>query len=125
MLFRDDQEATIGTTEGLMKQNRLGINSALGGAQSIEWYCDPFIAGMFLELIVMDVAIPGGMECQEAVQHIKAMDPNIPAIVSSGNSADKAMPDFRDPGFCGGLKKPCDVNELGSAARIVLGEPPD
>lgn len=65
-----------------------------------------------VELIIMDLTIPGGMGGQETVKKILQLDPDAKVVVSSGYSTDPVMANFREYGFSAALIKPYDINEL-------------
>jgi DNA-binding NarL/FixJ family response regulator len=60
---------------------------------------------------------------KEAISVLRAYDPGVKAIVSSGYSSDLAMADFRMHGFRGMVAKPYDINSLASVIRSVMNEP--
>ena len=60
---------------------------------------------------------------KEAINHLRALDPNIKAIVSSGYSNDPVMADFRSHRFSGSVAKPFDVSQLSSAIRATIEGP--
>jgi DNA-binding NarL/FixJ family response regulator len=68
----------------------------------------------------MDLTIPGGMGGREAIQHLKKIDPNVTAIVSSGYSNDPVMSNFREYGFAGMVLKPYRVSELSEQICKIL-----
>ena len=54
----------------------------------------------------MDLTVPGAMGGIEAVARLRAVDPEVRAIVSSGYCNDPAMGEFERYGFSGVLAKP-------------------
>ena len=77
---------------------------------------DPFKA------VIMDLTVPGGMGGQEAVRIIKAGDPNVKAIVSSGYSNDPIMSEYEKYGFSGVVAKPYRIEEMQKVLEDVLGK---
>jgi len=65
-----------------------------------------------IDLIIMDLTIPGGMGGKETIIRLKEIDPEVKAIVSSGYSNDPIMADFRKYGFVDVLNKPYTVENL-------------
>jgi CheY-like chemotaxis protein len=92
------------------------------GEEAVELYQselpgeDPFSA------ILMDLTIPGGMGGREAMKRLLEIDPNAKGIVSSGYSNDPVLANYREYGFCGAVRKPYNVEELGTTLRRVLGK---
>lgn len=73
-----------------------------------------------LELIIMDLTIPGGMGGKEAAEEILKLDPEARIIVSSGYSNDPVLADFREHGFCAVIVKPYILRELRKAVNQAL-----
>jgi signal transduction histidine kinase len=70
--------------------------------------------------VVMDLIIEGGMGGEEAMSKLRAFDPEVRAIVSSGYSNAPVMADFQRYGFRGVLAKPYDMAELAAALQHVI-----
>ena len=66
------------------------------------------------------LARTGAMGGHEALQRIRALDPAVVAIASSGYSNDAVMSDFRRHGFAGAIAKPYTRAELQAALDEVL-----
>jgi PAS domain S-box-containing protein len=122
VLFMDDEEPILKMAEKLMRRMGLHFESVADGRAAIERYRAAKESGKPFDLVVMDLTIPGGMGGREAISVLRAFDPSVRAIVSSGYSSDLAMSDFRKHGFRGMVAKPYDVSELASVIRSVLAE---
>jgi PAS domain S-box-containing protein len=122
VLFMDDEEPILKMAEKLMRRMGLHFESVADGSAAIERYRTAKESGRPFDLVVMDLTIPGGIGGREAISVLRAYDPKVRAIVSSGYSSDLAMSDFRKHGFCGMVAKPYDVAELASVIRRVLSE---
>ncbi len=68
-----------------------------------------------IDIIIMDLTIPGGMGGKEAVQHILNINPDAKVIVASGYSNDPVMADCKKYGFSASVAKPFDLQELEKA----------
>jgi len=122
VLFMDDEEPILKMAERLMRRMGLDFESVADGKAAIERYRAAKESGRPFDLVVMDLTIPGGMGGREAISVLRAYDPGVRAIVSSGYSSDLAMSDFRKHGFRGMVAKPYDVAELATIIRGVLAE---
>jgi len=93
------------------------------GVRAINKYQELQDKGEPVDLVIMDLTVPGGMGGQEAAQKLLQIDPKAKIIVSSGYSNDPVMADYRKYGFSAALSKPFDLRELSGAIASVLQEP--
>ncbi len=90
------------------------------GSQAISMYKEMQALGTPVDLVLMDLTIPGGMGGQEAAEKLLQIDPKAKLIVASGYSNDPVMADYKKYGFCCAIAKPFDLKELGDAIAVAL-----
>ncbi len=90
------------------------------GKQAINKYQELQDSGKPVDLVIMDLTIPGGMGGQEASQQLLQLDPEAKIIVASGYSNDPLMANYRKYGFCAAVAKPFDLAELRKGIDSVL-----
>jgi PAS domain S-box-containing protein len=73
------------------------------------------------DVVILDLTIPGGMGGREAVNRLRAIDPDVKTIVSSGYSSDPIMADYTKYGFDGVVAKPYQINDIAAALQKLLG----
>ncbi len=73
-----------------------------------------------IDLVVMDLTVINGMGGKEAIERLKAIDPGVRAIVSSGYSSDDVMANYEKYGFSGAVSKPYSQHELAAAINHLL-----
>ncbi len=92
------------------------VTFARDGLEAIEKYKSALELGAPLDIILMDMVIPGGMGGVEAAREIHGIHPEAKVIVSSGYSTDPVLAKFKDYGFAAAIGKPYQIKEL---ARII------
>ena len=75
---------------------------------------DPFDA------VILDLTVRGGMGGLDALERLKALDPDVRAIASSGYSDSPVLGDYERFGFVGALAKPFHFTMLVNLLRTVL-----
>jgi CheY-like chemotaxis protein len=75
-----------------------------------------------IDVVIMDLTIPGGMGGKEAISTLLEIDPHVKAIVASGYSTDPIMAHYREYGFKGVVTKPYSIEDLSKTVRTVLEE---
>ena len=116
-----DDELPIRTLATLLLE-RVGCASATAadGAEAIQLYEDARRRGEPFDAVVMDLTVPQGMGGEETIRRLKALDPGVRAIVSSGYSHDPVMANYRDYGFSGVMPKPYSGDDLAAALEEML-----
>ncbi len=91
-----------------------------GGVQAVNKYQELQDSGNPVDLVIMDLTIPGGMGGQEAAHKLLHIDPDAKIIVASGYSNDPVMSNYSDYGFKAAVAKPFNLKELNAAITAVL-----
>ena len=68
--------------------------------------------GRKIDVVVLDVKVPGGLGGVETLKRLRQIDPQVRAIVSSGYSGTDVMSNYKQYGFSGALHKPFRIQEL-------------
>jgi CheY-like chemotaxis protein len=90
------------------------------GEQAINRYQELQDKGTPIDLVIMDLTIPGGMGGKETAEKLLHIDPKAKIIVASGYSNDPVMADYQDYGFQAAVGKPFDLKILSKAIGAVL-----
>ena len=112
IIIMDDEEMIRSMVEMALLHIGYEVVSAKDGDEALLLYKEAKKAGTPIDLIIMDLTIPGGMGGENAVKEIHKIDPEAKVIVSSGYSNDPVMANFNEYGFCAALIKPFHVREL-------------
>jgi len=108
-----DDEALVREVAGKMLE-RLGyeVEAAANGREALMIYKQAIDSGQPLDLVILDLTVPGGMGGEETLRHLQELDPDVRAIVTSGYTNDPRMVDFRKYGFQEAVVKPFHLQEL-------------
>lgn len=90
------------------------------GEQAIQSYQEQQENGVPVNLVIMDLTVPGGMGGLEATEKLLQIDPDAKIIVASGYSNDPVMANYKEYGFQAAVAKPFDLKELSNAITSVL-----
>ncbi len=121
ILIMDDESLVLIMTQHMLKQSGHEVVSAENGTEAIQLYKESLESGQVIDLIIMDLNIPGGMGGKDAVQEILRINPEAKVIVGSGYSTDPVLANYQDYGFKGSIAKPFQLTELNKIIQTVLG----
>jgi CheY-like chemotaxis protein len=122
VMIMDDEEMIRSLFEKTLSRIGYEVVSAKDGDEAVVLYKKAEEAGTPIDLIIMDLTIPGGVGGKDAVKKIHEINPAAKVIVSSGYSNDPVMADFNKYGFCGTMVKPFLMRELEDVvAKAVSG----
>jgi CheY-like chemotaxis protein len=101
---------------------RLGcaVLEAADGAEAISIYQQGLQSGSPPQAVIMDLTVPGRMGGLEAMRRLRALDPQVKAVVSSGYSNDPILASPREHGFAGVLAKPYTLEEIQRALAELI-----
>jgi CheY-like chemotaxis protein len=119
ILVMDDESEILMLAGEMLKAMGYEAETARDGAEALERYTQAKINGNAFTAVIMDLTIPEGMGGKEAIRRLKALDPQVKAIVSSGYSYDPVMANFQEYGFSGVIPKPYVMEELGRVLEEV------
>lgn len=121
ILVMDDEEVIRELAFELLSSMGYDVCLVKDGAEAIDMCRQAGLSGQPFDAVIMDLTIPGGMGGKETVEHLRRIDPEIRAIVSSGYSNDPVMADFAKYGFVGVLRKPYVADDVDKQLKSVLG----
>lgn len=93
---------------------------AESGEEAISRYRVAMEAGQPIDLVVMDLALPGGISGVEALGVLREIDPNVKVVASSGYLEANAREAALRTGFAGVLPKPYTADRLAAVVRRAL-----
>jgi len=112
VLLMDDEQIILDVTQEVLKFLGYEVMFAREGAEAIELYKKEKSAGSPFDVVILDLSVPDGMGGKETIGLLKALDPEVKAVVSTGYANDPAVLDFTGYGFSGKLTKPYKITDL-------------
>ena len=82
------------------------------GEQAINKYQASQDEGTPVDLVIMDLTIPGGLGGKETASRLLKIDPLAKMIVVSGYSNDPVMANYQEYGFLAAMAKPFSLTIL-------------
>jgi nitrogen-specific signal transduction histidine kinase/CheY-like chemotaxis protein len=121
ILVMDDEEMIQDMTKQVLSCFGHEVLQAKDGREAIAIFREHYHSDHPVDVIIMDLTIPGGMGGKEAIEEILKIDPDAKAIVSSGYSNDPVMANYRQHGFKATISKPFKMDQLTEIINSVLG----
>ena len=120
VLLMDDEQIIIDVTQEVLTFLGYEVMFAREGAAAIELYKKEKAAGAPFDVVILDLSVPEGMGGKDAVGLLKAFDPEVKAVISSGYAQDPAVQDFSRFGFSGKLIKPYKIHDLKNILETLI-----
>ncbi|OQX09740.1 MAG: hypothetical protein BWK76_21790 [Desulfobulbaceae bacterium A2] len=120
ILLMDDDEMVRDISAAMLRHQGYEVVLAQDGREALALYRQYRHDDRPVDLVVMDLTIPGGMGGKETVREMLALDPAARVVVSSGYSNDPIMADYRQYGFVAAVAKPFQMQEFLGVIRQVL-----
>jgi PAS domain S-box-containing protein len=121
VLVMDDDAAVRSTIADLL--GALGYSVALtaDGTEAVAIWRRALDSAAPFHCALLDLTVPGGMGGLRTLRALRAVDPAVRAIVSSGYSEDPVMANFVSHGFVDVLRKPYTMREVSAVLARVVG----
>jgi PAS domain S-box-containing protein len=123
LVLEDDPDVREGLASLLVSLGHTQ-ESAADADTAMELFRAAQVAGHPFDAVILDLTIRGGAGGLEVLERLRAVDPEVRAVVSSGYSTDAVMARYREYGFQGLLPKPYRREELSRILARVLGSRP-
>jgi CheY-like chemotaxis protein len=120
ILILDDEEAICMLVASALDASGFEVTSAISVAIALQACEEATRSGAPFSLVISDLSLPGDTNGLQALQKLRAIDPNIKAIVSSGYDSDPVMRDCRKHGFNAAMAKPYEISKLVRTVGEVL-----
>jgi DNA-binding NtrC family response regulator len=120
ILVMDDEPAIRALREEMLTLLGYEPHAVPDGSAAIEEYRAALASRRPYAAVILDLTVPGASGGKEAAVGLRAIDPEVRAIVSSGYSHDPVLGEYERYGFCAAIVKPYDLHRLAQVLRDVL-----
>jgi len=116
ILLVDDEPKVLDICERFLRSLDYSVLTAKNGQEALETYekNKPNV-----DIVVIDMIMPG-MNGRELFEQLKAKDPSLRALVSTGYSLEGAVSDLMTQGCKGYIQKPFSIRVLAKEIRRIL-----
>ncbi len=100
----------------------LGYESELArnGDEAIELYKKEMASGQPHNVVILDLTVSTGNGGEKTIKKLQQINPDVKAVISSGNLYDPVMTDYKKYGFAAALPKPFMKKDLSDTLSKVL-----
>lgn len=112
ILLMDDERLLLRVVAGVLRTAGYVVDVAEDGDAAVQLHEEAVSGGHPYDLLILDLAVPGGTGGQEALRRIRARDADVKALVSSAWSHHPVMTHHVEHGFDGRLVKPYGMSQL-------------
>src|SRR5262249_12107391 len=102
VLVVDDEDLVRNMARLTLERCGYAVETASNGQSAIEIFAQSPSA---FSAVLLDLTMPV-MDGEEALHHLKGIQPNVAVVLSSGYNETEAFEKFQDRGACGFLQKP-------------------
>lgn len=120
LLIMDDDEGIRDMLQKALSIFGYKVCLSSHGAEAIDHYLSAKEAGRPFDALILDLFINNGIGGIETISRLRNIDPDIKALVSSGNTDHPAILNHKNFGFKAALPKPYSLNELETAVRKLI-----
>ena len=116
VLVVDDEPVVRRTLSSLLGGLGWEVHTCESGEEAVAWFADRH---RDVDVVVVDMVMPG-MDGQECFRRLRAIDPDVRAILSTGYGLDRAVRSILSDGMRGFVQKPYRIAQLARAIEDAL-----
>lgn len=125
VLVMDDEPELRKVLSMCLEELGYEVAQAANGGEAVSTYEGAFHAGRRFDLVILDLTVRGGEGGLAALQRLRALDPQVVAIATSGYSDSAVLANHERHGFASALPKPYRFGTLVQVLRQVSNAAPD
>ena len=116
----DDEISLRKITAAILKRCGYRVYEASTGEDAVCCFQQLMRGGDEVDVVIMDLTLRGGINGEEAMREIRAIDPNAKIIACSGDLVEETRSPFISKGFADILPKPYEAPDLAHVVHRVL-----
>lgn len=120
ILVMDDEEQLRTIIKLMLTRMGFDVVLAKDGVEALQLYTDSLHSQAPIDLIIMDLTVPGGMGGKEAARKILEVNSDAKIIVASGYFNDPVMARYKEFGFCAAVEKPYSFQDIKKTIASLL-----
>ena len=120
ILVMDDEVMVRDVLRQLLETLGYTVECVADGTAAVAVYQRAQAAGQPFAAVILDYTIPGSMGGLETLARLRAIDPQVTALISSGYANNPVMAEWAYAGFSGVVAKPYTIAQLQEALHNVL-----
>jgi len=122
ILVMDDEEMIGELLQALLSSLGHEVVWVRDGTEALEVYQQARATGQRFAAVILDHTIPGGMGGVETMARLRALDPQVKAMISSGYANGPVMANWAEHGFRGVIPKPYTLERLQATLARLFQE---
>lgn len=122
VLVMDDEESILELTGRMLRSHHYDVETARDANTALKQYRTAMEAGRSFDAVILDLTMAEGMGGIDAFKALKALDPNVKAILSTGYSHESVVLNYKSFGIAGLALKPYRIQDLLGAVEGVMAE---
>ena len=120
ILVIDDEEIIRRVAKKMLQKLGFDVQVANDGRSAIALYASAQQAKHPYDGVIIDLKLEGDLDGGQTFQQLRAIDPDVNAVVSSGDSVDPRISEFTKYGFKAAVIKPYNIEELKNTIYQML-----
>lgn len=120
ILVIDDLESIRKLLKNILALSGHNVQEASNDVEAKELFTRAMQENKPFDLVITDLTIPGSLSGKEIADALKAIDPNINIIVSSGYSGSQIIAQYQRYGFAACIPKPYRIQTVNEIVTKVL-----
>jgi len=122
ILVMDDENIITTLLEKVLTKYGYEVFVSSDGEEALKIYSENMKANNKIDLVILDLTIPGGMGGKETMKELLKIDKDVKSIISSGYSNESITEMIKKDGFIDFMIKPYKIEDLLDMIEKTIGQ---